>query len=482
MSGDGPANAHGRYQALLGCDNITLSNTTGLYARYSMSFVCNAIIQNSIVPCALSTSQSYPLCATSCVSLSVTAHTHRTDHFAKAAFALSEQMIVSSPQLCGTPDANAITQLRADFTNCALPAGSIADTCVPGYVNEGTTCGFQNNLDGLCTYCNTSSLNATDSCCVTSNAGSRCANVRLPTFTSMQPLFLSSSVTSPDTTSPTRSASGPATGVTSNPGLSGGQIAGIVVGSILGAAFLLGLVILGCVLVRRRSEQEKRSSLNQPSPTHQRSISSAEKQASPPFVPLGGARVTRLAAMDGSPPIGTAYDGTMRSPGSSTPTNVPSNRRGPFLGAAVVGHRGGSALETPMTSSPLNEASSPEGTSGSEQLNAFKDYYSQDEIRPGDAVSTLWDYQPRANDEFGLERGDMLRVVGIWDDGWATGVRIPQHAQEWESVRHDQRDSVVSGTSRDGGSPAITGEIKAFPVSIILHCCRADNVATILTD
>jgi len=135
-----------------------------------------------------------------------------------------------------------------------------------------------------------------------------------------------------------------------------------------------------------------------------------------------------------------------------------------------------------MTSSPLNEVSSPEGTLGSEQLDAFKDYYSQDEIRPGDAVSTLWDYQPRANDEFGLERGDMLRVVGIWDDGWATGVRIPQHAQEWESVRNDQRDSVVSGTSRNGESPAITGEIKAFPVSLFLPCFGSEKAAMILID
>lgn len=167
------------------------------------------------------------------------------------------------------------------------------------------------------------------------------------------------------------------------------------------------------------------------------------------------------------------YDGTLdtQSPARQTPANRSTRDagtpRGPFLGAAAaaVVQRGKSGSSTPAASSPHNGLSSPEGTSGSEQLAAFKDYYSADEIRPGDAVSTLWDYQPRANDEFALERGDMLRIVGIWDDGWATGIRLPQHAHEWESVRNEQRDSVVSGHSPGGSSPIITGEVKALPVS-----------------
>jgi serine/threonine protein kinase len=48
----------------------------------------------------------------------------------------------------------------------------------------------------------------------------------------------------------------------------------------------------------------------------------------------------------------------------------------------------------------------------SEQLRAFKDYYSHDEIQVGAYVSVLWAYAPRANDEFDLERGEMLLVVG----------------------------------------------------------------------
>lgn len=100
-----------------------------------------------------------------------------------------------------------------------------------------------------------------------------------------------------------------------------------------------------------------------------------------------------------------------------------------------------------------------------EQLASFKDYYSQDEIHPGDKVATLWAYQPRAADEFLLERGDMLKVVGVWDDGWGTGVMLNERADDWDAKRNTQRDSgVSSGFGRRESSPPVSGEIKAFPL------------------
>lgn len=57
-----------RYQRLLGCGNVNLTNTTTLYARYTTSVICNSIVQNSIRPCGLSSADSAPLCAESCVS------------------------------------------------------------------------------------------------------------------------------------------------------------------------------------------------------------------------------------------------------------------------------------------------------------------------------------------------------------------------------------------------------------------------------
>ena len=139
----------------------------------------------------------------------------------------------------------------------------------------------------------------------------------------------------------------------------------------------------------------------------------------------------------------------------------------------MAGKRGGSlssqsalgALDdysSPNTEGPV---SSPDGvTSGqSEQLSFFKDYYSQDEIHANDRVSVLWAYQPRAGDEFELERGEMLKVVGIWDDGWATGVRIHERAEDYDPKRKEHRDSGVSSSSVRLDS-ASSGELKAFPL------------------
>lgn len=102
----------------------------------------------------------------------------------------------------------------------------------------------------------------------------------------------------------------------------------------------------------------------------------------------------------------------------------------------------------------------------SEQLPFFKDYYSQDDIHPGDRVAVLWAYQPRAGDEFSLDRGDMIKVVGIWDDGWATGILVDERVEQWEARRQAQRDSGVSNTSGrvPDNSPPVSGEIKAFPL------------------
>lgn len=110
----------------------------------------------------------------------------------------------------------------------------------------------------------------------------------------------------------------------------------------------------------------------------------------------------------------------------------------------------------------------------SEQLGAFKDYYSKDEIRPGDKVAVLWAYSPRAPDEFELERGDVLKVVGIWDDGWATGIMLNERAEDLALTRHrSQRDSGVSASQssqRHGRRPSSPtpasrdGAVKAFPL------------------
>lgn len=161
-----------------------------------------------------------------------------------------------------------------------------------------------------------------------------------------------------------------------------------------------------------------------------------------------GGRVARMTALTGessdSPPYGNTaataggrrYGDTSESEGYG---ETPESR---LAGRPITGKRNGSLSS-----------------------QSFKDYYSQDEIHPGDAVATLWAYQPRAGDEFELERGDMLKVVGLWDDGWATGVRLGEKAEAYEARRQLLRDSGVShGSIRRAESRSPSGEVKAFPL------------------
>ena len=158
------------------------------------------------------------------------------------------------------------------------------------------------------------------------------------------------------------------------------------------------------------------------------------------------------------------YGNTPESRGGKAPPTT-GRRNGSLSGHSMLGFDDSSSPH----SGSGGQDSSPEGVGSgqSEQLPYFKDYYSQDDIHPGDTVATLWAYQPRASDEFELERGDMLRVVGIWDDGWATGVRVHERADDYLGKDKILRDSGVSNGSGGAGQlPPLNGEVKAFPVSI----------------
>lgn len=475
-----------RFENQFGCQNIDLTNTTNLYARFTTSVICNSIVQNSINACGLNSTQSMPLCADSCVSLvpsclpfftkSLTAIT-QTD------YAESEAYYVSDSELCSNPSSQSIAEIRADFTDCALPAGALSPSqCIDAIDNEPENCGFGNSTIGLCYYCSAGGVNSTDTCCYNSDADSRCAGVVLPSVTSTISLPTS---TSSATSTPSSSSSG-------SSGLSGGAIAGIVIGSLAGAALIIGLIVLCCLFIRRRKKGSQQGSIfNQPQPSRrgplmaQTGSSYNTHQPTPQgYEVLPGGRIARMSALEGhsgdapSRHAGVAAVGSARSrrgdnhsssdefgdsPESEPRAGVlrppPTMRRTASLssGSVLLGDDSGS-----------NGLSSPQGmgSSQSEQLPFFKDYYSRDEIHPGDRVATLWAYQPRAADEFGLERGDMLKVVGIWDDGWATGVLIDERADEWETRHQQQRDSGVSngsGRAREQ-SPPVSGEIKAFPL------------------
>ncbi|KAH8731050.1 hypothetical protein GQ44DRAFT_371997 [Phaeosphaeriaceae sp. PMI808] len=440
-----------QYQEILGCSSVDLTNTTQLYARYTTTVLCNAIVQSSRQACGLSSANATPLCAGAC-----------------ADFAISEQVIVSTPELCGKAGNNAVPQIRSDFARCSNPAEALSGSCINAVQNEPTECGYQGNLRGLCSYCADSTVNSTSSCCVNANVGKRCVGLVLPTTVSMPPLF-------PSSTSGVPSSTGSAAAERS--GLGGGAIAGIVIGSILGALLILGVVIFFCMR-RKKNSSPASSVFNTPSPSRHTTKAppmSYGGDGHPPPTILPGSRVQRMAALEGSTSSGDhsdrGGDGVMSAFGGSQigAYDSPETIRGHLSGALPKRH--GSLSTHSASTSPHSASdrtrnfSSPDGVASgqSEQLQFFKDYYSQDDIHPNDTVATLWAYQPRAGDEFELERGDMLKVVGIWDDGWATGVRLTESAEQWEARKAEQRDSGVSNGTRRS-RVEVDSEIKAFPL------------------
>lgn len=389
-------------------------------------------------------------------------------------------MIVSTPSICGTnPSPYAISQLRADFTNCALPANAISGTCIPAYLNEPTNCGYQNNLQGLCTYCAASTVNSTDSCCVESQVETRCQGVRLPSFTNLGVLFTTTVSAGGTTVTAAPTGAAGSTSTNGREGLSGGQIAGIVVGSVLGGLLLLGLLLCGGLLMRRRrkarDEQEIGYKRSQPTGTISPPVTHTYQARMPPTQaparPPGGGRIVGMTALNANDSSGTSASPSPNN--QSTPDSmlaagiapIPRRRDHANPQQRYDGSSPSPALGGPgVIAGTAPHQQSPEGSQESEQMDSFKDYYSSQDIHVGDLVSVLWAYQPRADDELPLERGEMLRIVGIWDDGWATAVRMDgMSAEDWNSsMGSGARDSVVGGMGGDPGQ----GQVKAVPVSL----------------
>lgn len=258
-------------------------------------------------------------------------------------------------------------------------------------------------------------------------------------------------------------------------GLTGGQIAGIVLGSVFGALLLLALVIGGCLLLRRRKENSPATSVfNQPTPSRgqqapQMAYHDGSRDQERSLTALPPARVARMSALEGGAgrkgygAYGQSTD-EEDSPesGYAAASGPPPKRSGSLSSASQLAVLGGGEQDT--SPSTNNDDTSPESQGQSEQLGFFKDYYSQDEIHPGDLVATLWAYEPRAADEFALERGDMIKVIGIWDDGWATGIRVRQRADDWRPDDKVLRDSGLSNGSSHPPDTADGGEVKAFPL------------------
>ncbi|KAK7956595.1 uncharacterized protein PG986_005817 [Apiospora aurea] len=426
-----------KYQTLLGCGNINLLNTTDLYARFTTSVICNGIVQNSIQECSLTGNAARPLCADSC-----------------ADFAQSEALVTSDKSLCSDPNGNSQNQIRADFTNCALPANSLSSSnCIQASDNEPQNCGYSDSTIGICSYCASGGINSTDTCCYNSKIDDRCAGVALPAITPVMTF-------PPMPTNTNGSTPAPESNQGHN-GLSGGAIAGIVIGSLVGLALIALLLFLCIRRSRRRGDSQQGSVFNQPAPSRG-GVTTAQSQPISEKRPTTAPQGHGLSSAGGATAAGAAagYMASRRRGDNHSSSDEfadspkSENRAGVLRPPPLTSRRNGSLSsgsiligEDPQSPTSAGGMSGGVASQQSEQLPFFKDYYSQDDIHPGDRVAVLWAYQPRAVDEFALERGHMLKIVGIWDDGWATGVMVDEMADEWEARRQMQRDSGVSNTS-----------------------------------
>jgi len=83
------------------------------------------MVQEAANTCGVEAAQKVTLCADTC-----------------AEFATNEQVIAFDPATCNSSRTDRTSQIRSDFTICALPANSLSGSCIEGRLNEPTNCGY----------------------------------------------------------------------------------------------------------------------------------------------------------------------------------------------------------------------------------------------------------------------------------------------------------------------------------------------------
>ena len=295
--------------------------------------------------------------------------------------------------------------------------------CVQGYTNE-PNCGWgPGTSDQLCSYCSPGS-GTLATCCYDEKTdlsgcaarGYQAAALVRPT-TSIGPGF-AQSTSSPAPSSANSNGSGHK--------LSGGQLAGIIVGCILGAlligallAWLLFLCCCGGAARKRRQDETEAQSDRQgmlggaasaatTSPREKAFNLSEDTNRHPSMsnekVPMG---------MGGPAGAGGPGAGTYAAGGAAAGALAAGG-----LAAAGAGNRG-SHNDGSANSRPLSTATT--GTDGrGTTVPSVRCQYTGQEIVPGDTVVAIYPYSAGLSDELDLtpETREELHVVRISDDGW----------------------------------------------------------------
>ncbi|OLL26121.1 hypothetical protein NEOLI_000627 [Neolecta irregularis DAH-3] len=454
-----------KYIDVMHCENIDLVNTTELYARFTTTVLCSAIVAESRGTC--SSGEPPVVCAETC-----------------GEFAQSEYSILFTPQLCNGTYNNRADLLRSDFTICSNPSGSLdPNLCVEGLANERNNCGYGTNLVQLCEFCNSPS-NASSICCSNSDL-STCKHINLP----VSPTIPASLLPTPGSVAPMASST-----IHGDTGLSPARIA--VAFALIFAIFRRRLNVTGNAFNQNYPPSSRRQKMKQ-------NIPPSQLYATPPG---GVARLSALRQPDDDeeefalrstqPPLPSKQE-QMRtreisgpegsiSTSSMTPTSISKSLKPP-LRANEKRSSGSSGLVpmTVLTSSSPNSGppvsqhpsytetiSNSEGDMA-ESMNEYSDHYSSKIITPGSFAAALWTYEPKMADEMALERGDLVKIVAVWNDGWATGIKTSRKIWHQDVVDREVRESASTMHSATpllhGEEETFVSEIKAFPLVCVCH-------------
>jgi hypothetical protein len=164
------------------------------------------------------------------------------------------------------------------------------------------------------------------------------------------------------------------------------------------------------------------------------------------------------------------------------------------IGAAAAASRGssGNGKRGSRTSTTLSTLSPGTELSEAASVSVIADHYSTNAIVQQSDVVALWSYSPRLADEMALERGDVVRIENLYDDGWGLGRKLKTKIWDLPEERSTERDSGI-GTSHRASSSTThrlssemppgssrsdkgkekevseTGSVKAFPMVCVCH-------------
>ncbi|WRT70939.1 uncharacterized protein IL334_007938 [Kwoniella shivajii] len=335
-------------------------------------------------------------------------------------YSSSEYSIVNSSSFCPGSDltqGRRDTQLVKDFTDCTnwtTLATNNTESCISGESNEGN-CGFGSSTNQLCDYCNNDNP---DDCCYQGSTDVSVCGYTLP----VRPNASSSSSlpnTATATSSPTGTTANDTAGRSSK--ITGGKLAGIIVGSVLGGLLLLALLIFLLICMKKRRKQHQRDSVSsfaasqaRPNSTSQQGIfgyftsNHGGGNGKQPMNTSEKGLIGRYSGNGSSPTMGgeTAYSQSAHGHTKSTEGLIAPSAAAAGFGAGAAG--------AGMTAGNRNST----GT----VLPRVKDENQLGErwIEPGMEVSVLWPYQASLPDELDLRPGMRLRVVRLFDDAWGT--------------------------------------------------------------